>query len=209
MKNKIRNRALKVALILVVATSSCKLAIADSVVFSNLEPTPPYYAGSGTGIPSGFETANFFAPSATVDLTRVLLPLTLSSGTPSSLSVSVYSANGSSPAQTPLATGTLSYSASGLSEVVFSSGTALLSGTTYWIGVASGLGTTVSWWDTLNSLSASEPFRLTADPAVWQSNTGGKGAFEVYGTTPVPLPAAVWLLLSGLGGLGALRLRKS
>jgi hypothetical protein len=179
------------------------------LVYSNLAASSPVYSESGTGIPASFETANFFAPSATVDLTRVLLPLALSAGSASSVSVSLYANAGSAPALSPLASGVLSYSASGLSEVTFAPGTSLVVGSTYWIGVASGSGTSVTWKDATPAAVVSEPYRDTSGAAAWQANIGDKGAFQVYGTAPVPLPAAAWLLISGVGALGAIGRRSA
>jgi hypothetical protein len=62
-------------------------------------------------------------------------------------------------------------------------------------------------------------FNLWADsPGVWQASLGGNGgapgqvdAVNQYGTlvvTPVPLPAALPLVLSGLGGWGAFAARR-
>jgi hypothetical protein len=48
---------------------------------------------------------------------------------------------------------------------------------------------------------------LNTVPASGLTNSSFTGAF--YSTAPVPLPAAAWLLVSGLGGLGVFKRRKS
>lgn len=201
----LRVRRALAALAIAVASAP---ASADLLVFNSIAASQPFYSGAGTGIPAGFESANFFVPNQTVELTRVLLPLSLANGSGSSLAVSLYSSDGTAPSGTAFAAGILSYSASGLSEVTFSPGTVLQAGSTYWLGVASGLGTTVTWNDAIPTAVVSEPYRNTLGSGTWTANTGDQGAFAVYGVTPVPLPAAGWLFLTGAGGLGAFLRRR-
>lgn len=46
-------------------------------------------------------------------------------------------------------------------------------------------------------------------PSSSRSGASGNDLDSISSTAPVPLPAAVWLMLSGLGGLGFLRKRKA
>jgi hypothetical protein len=81
----------------------------------------------------------------------------------------------------------------------------LIAGTQYWVTVTSDVNNSISWQN--NSTGDTSDQAISTDGgATWFSPSGlTPGAYQVDGTVAaVPLPAAAWLLASGLGGLGAL-----
>lgn len=69
---------------------------------------------------------------------------------------------------------------------------------------AANIGTSLNFYETLNGPRGGMP-TTTLLAGQWLLNSVGQ---LTYNTSPVPLPAAMWLLLSGLGGLGVISRRK-
>lgn len=83
-----------------------------------------------------------------------------------------------------------------------STGINLLSGTTYWLSIVNNVGTSPSDdWGWAASSTAGTAASRSLDSDAWGS---GNGTFQ-FELTAVPLPAAFWLLASGLFGLASIR----
>ncbi len=86
-------------------------------------------------------------------------------------------------------------------------GSSVVDSTTLTLGVAGTQSLLTVDWNNLTSVSITATGG-TASPVYTYTSINAIGVDNLtYSTSPVPLPAAAWLMLSGLGGLGAM-LRK-
>jgi hypothetical protein len=60
----------------------------------------------------------------------------------------------------------------------------------------------------LNTLAVTTQYKNSANVAQWLLTSGGNLTYSLAAATVVPLPAAVWLLLSGLAGVGVIGRRR-
>jgi hypothetical protein len=228
-----RVRLFALPLFLLACAAVSRPAAADPVVlFNNMGAGQNSFTadnGWNFGNVLGFGAVNLtsavsFTAASTANLANVVVPLTLvfpATGTASgNFTISLTQNNAGQP-------GTLIEDwivpASNLGTAnnpalitYFSSLTPLLTaGTQYWLTV-SGNSALKGFWNLNNTgdtLTDSVMNTFGGSPPVWNIVSSSipsdiRGAMAVNGVTPVPLPAAGWLLLSGLGGLGALARRR-
>jgi hypothetical protein len=99
----------------------------------------------------------------------------------------------------------------------YSSGSLLSAGQTYWIVAGTGDNAPFNNWSVMDGTSTETMYRFFSQTPGTSGSLNG-GSYGVFTSTtplglmvtvasPVPLPAAAWLLLSGLGALGAMSRR--
>ncbi len=216
-----RTAAACVGLILL-ATALPTRSSAATLLASSFGPND---TNSPAGIAMGGGAGNIdavgseFSLSSSAYLTSADIGVWSLSGTSQSFSVSIFSANGALPGA-PLETVTATTAAdlnppSGpvstetpLPSATFSGNTLLEANTDYWMVVSSATQFTSISWQTALTGDAIGPSTATKveEPTAntWVSVITDPGmAMSISGNlAPVPLPAAAWLLISGLGSLG-------
>lgn len=193
--------------VLALGLLSLSTAQATTVVFDNfLAPGDQFnQAGNLLGdAAGGYEQANFFIPSTSGTLLSVEAAIRLSYASGNQITLTLWEDNAGSPGSSSIASATLTGQAVAPpgSILLFNitSPVTLTAGLKYWVSLSGGNDTAFVWMDSLVSPSASEPYRQNS--GAWLANDGTPGAFRVtVDPSPVPLPAAAWLMLSGLGGL--------
>jgi len=197
-------------------------ATADTVLFSNFGPNSSFDSTSGSNFgffdsdgdapPEHFSRAMPFVPDATATLSEVELalefPHTVSDG---SLLVNLFAENAGLPGAL-LESFTSSQPSTGTGIFLFQSTVhpSLTSGHTYFleattVGTADGL-----WFLTLDPPLTVPDFRRV-DNGPWEVGTRDfTSAFRVSGGgNPVPEPASLALLMTGVGYAGVRRARRS
>jgi hypothetical protein len=191
------------------------------VVFTNFGPGYAYNTTAGNFVGNDFVGDNLaygdtFTPTSTVTLTALQLALNCFNPgfCPDSYTVALTSNAGDQPGAV-LASFTEAGTALGILGsnnppiLISTSSLQLTAGTQYWVTVTSGLTNTIVWnWNSTGDMS---DVALSADGGMtWFSPSGATpGALEVDGTaTVIPIPAALPLFATGIGGLGLLAWRR-
>lgn len=199
-------------------------AMRADVVFSNFGPNQSYVGNSWWGVgttrmpPIGIQVDAFpFTPTTTSTLTGADLALSAFSGV-SPLNVYIESNSGGTPgAILATLTQTGTYSAYPTTSVVnFTCGATcatLNAGSTYWIvGQQTNTANTAYWMYSFSDSGTWYYNEVNGATGPWTTATAGNNfsAFDVTGTTsPVPEPASLALLGSGLLGILGMARRKA
>jgi hypothetical protein len=77
-------------------------------------------------------------------------------------------------------------------------------------GLLTGIGSADAAYLVIGGFDLTAPWTLTGNAFLEPGRTGSSAAFQIKVTdvAPIPLPAAAWMLLSAMGGLGVLGWRK-
>ena len=170
---------------------------------------PQYNCCIGSAVSSSIEIASSFTVSGGDFVLDTASFHVRNNDDVNDFDVSLWSSSAGAPGTAlETITGVLFPVTSGTQTVTFSGTTQLLNGTEYWVGLAPGdPGANLTWnWDGAGGTRAT---RSPPGSGSWTVYTNGTGSFEVTGTV-VPVPAAAWMglaLLGGIGGYGFVRLR--
>ena len=201
-------RALLCMSVLLVSVAAVPLTSrADSVIYSNLnsDPTHVYNGGIGynvSGPNSGVGSiisAMTFTPGANYDLSQIDLAMGYISGT-NSFTLELVNDNGNQPGTTVLESWTVNNSPTFGTcctlDTVTSPGILLQAGVQYWLEAVPASDLYAAW--NQNNTGARGTIAQSSSGVTWNvfpNNT--TGAFDVLGTTPVPVPEPSAALLLG------------
>lgn len=191
---------------------------ASATVLYNDVTSDSYVTGSvfpvyGTTLwpPGPVAAASEFTPTATGNVTDigVLMDYRGYPGSTNQFAVEVFNSTSNAPSSLLWTSSPTTYTApsnytTGTLVDVSVSGLTLTAGQNYFLAVvASDPNSDMDWHQDLNGVTGLS-YQLIG--GTWSSlSSGNLGAFEVLDNTPTPIPAAAWLLGSGLMGLLGLR----
>jgi hypothetical protein len=148
-----------------------------------------------------------FTPTFNATLDSVKFAAMFLSGTNQGLNVMLMSSSGEVPA-TVLETMSLTIGSEAVYTTNSSLHIALAEGTEYWVVLAAQGDGSFGWFNNSEGIVGPAARTELLAPVPWYRTSLNISAFAVEGTSaPVPVPAAVWLLGSGLVGLVGLRRR--
>ncbi|MBI5618619.1 MAG: VPLPA-CTERM sorting domain-containing protein [Gammaproteobacteria bacterium] len=183
--------------------ATCSTPAFAAVVYDAIGPGNAYVQYQiGWQVNASFAPTVEFAASGNYEVTQIDVLLVYDSGTNGATISLLTATTGGAPGDVLGSWGVSALPASGLGPLttVYSiSQVNLLAGQSYFLRIAPADATTNGAW----LFGANETTIYNGDALAYSSNNAP--AFRILGSSPVPLPAAAWLLGSAIGGLGFLR----